>query len=235
MEPRPSVWLPDTGMSDFYLGPWRIQPAQFKIIGPDETVVSVEPKVMQVLLCLAQHQGDVVSRDRLMETVWPDAIIVDDTLTRCISQLRKIFGETPAEPRFIETIRTRGYRLLVPVQPAAKSLPAVRAAVRVRRVHRSHRGVWAAALIALVLVVYGLGWVSGARQPRPLFVQDEPVPLGNTFVFFDSLEAQRRLHQQPDFSFSKPSVSFREGAAMMRKLADDTVFVWHSDPNAASD
>ena len=80
-------------------------------------VVQVEPKIMQVLVCLARSPGEVVSKDALIEAVWPRTSATDDVLARAISELRKAFGDDSKSPRVIETIRKGGYRLLAPVSP----------------------------------------------------------------------------------------------------------------------
>src|SRR6516162_10271776 len=51
-----------------------------------------------------------------MRAVWADTFVTDDVLTRCISELRRAFGEDAKEPRVIETIPRSGYRLLAAVQ-----------------------------------------------------------------------------------------------------------------------
>ena len=65
---------------------------------------------MQVLVCLAERAGQVVPKDRLMRTVWPDTFVGDDVLTRSISELRRVFGDDAKEPRVIQTIPKSGYR-----------------------------------------------------------------------------------------------------------------------------
>ncbi len=82
---------------------------------------------MQVLLCLAQQNGKVTSKERLMRSVWPDTFVTDQVLTHAIWQLRQAFGGSPKEGDFIQTIPRGGYRLVVPVRPA-KSIPALREA-----------------------------------------------------------------------------------------------------------
>ena len=77
-------------------------------------MVRLEPKVMQVLVCLADNGGEVVSREELIARVWPDVFVTDDVLHRAIRELRRIFGDSSSHPRYIETIRKRGYRLMVP-------------------------------------------------------------------------------------------------------------------------
>ncbi len=98
----------------FYVGRWLIQPWQNRIRGPEKTT-RVEPKVMDVLMCLARHSSEVVTRDHLLETVWPGTVVTDDVLTRSISELRKVFDDDPRHPSVIETIPKTGYRLIAPL------------------------------------------------------------------------------------------------------------------------
>ena len=83
---------------------------------------------MEVLVCLAQNAGKPVSKEQFMSSVWAGTVVTDDVLSRCISELRKIFGDSPKKSRYIETIRKRGYRLVQPVEfpaPVAEAVPDV--------------------------------------------------------------------------------------------------------------
>jgi Tol biopolymer transport system component/DNA-binding winged helix-turn-helix (wHTH) protein len=73
-------------------------------------------KTLQVLLVLVSHQDHVVSREALLEWVWPDTMPTDDVLTQAIAQLRKAFGDDRDAPKYLETIAKGGYRLIAPVQ-----------------------------------------------------------------------------------------------------------------------
>ena len=100
---------------DFHVGDsHRVDPSLNRVTGPAGTI-RLEPKVMQVLLCLAADAGQVVLKERVMRTVWPDTFVGDDVLTRCISELRRVFGDDIKEPRFIQTIPKSGYRLIAGV------------------------------------------------------------------------------------------------------------------------
>lgn len=99
---------------------FSVDPREGTVAGPGGTV-RLEPKVMEVLAVLSRHPGRVVSRVELMETVWPDVIVTEHTLSRCIYQLRlelgKIGGKTgQADYNPIETLPKRGYRLLACVE-----------------------------------------------------------------------------------------------------------------------
>ncbi len=100
----------------FSVGQCRVVPAR-NVIARGENRVSLEPKVMQVLLGLKMRSGDVVERITLLDEIWNDDEAADDSLTRAISLLRKAFGRLD-EGSYIETIPKRGYRL-VPTGPDA--------------------------------------------------------------------------------------------------------------------
>ena len=72
---------------------------------------------MGVLVCLAsQPGGELVSKDELLRTVWPATFVSDDVLTRSISELRRVFEDDARQPKFIQTIPKRGYRLVAPLE-----------------------------------------------------------------------------------------------------------------------
>jgi len=110
--------LPSTtaGAADFRLGPWLVQPPLNRISGPGGEH-TLEPRMMHVLVCLAADPGRLLTRQELLETVWHDAIVGEEALTRSVSRLRDAFGDESKAPRFIETIRGGGYRLLTAPEP----------------------------------------------------------------------------------------------------------------------
>src|SRR5215471_17660734 len=103
---------------EFRLGVWLVAP-KLNSISRNGKTFRLEPKVMQVLVCLAEA-ADVVPKEKLMSTVWAGTFVTDDVLTRSISELRKVFEDDPKNPRYIQTIPKGGYRLMVPAeQPAS--------------------------------------------------------------------------------------------------------------------
>ena len=100
--------------NSFRIGEFHVEPPLHSVSGPAGSV-SLEPKVMLVLVCLAEHGDQVVPKERLMRAVWPDTFVGDDVLTRAISELRRVFGDDVRNPRFIQTIPKSGYRLMAPV------------------------------------------------------------------------------------------------------------------------
>ena len=106
------------------VGSWIVDPSLNSMSSEGKTV-RLEPKVMGVLLCLAQRPGETLSKEQLFQAVWPNIIVTDDALKRCIAELRRAFDDNARNPHIIETISKRGYRLLASVSaPAAAAAPA---------------------------------------------------------------------------------------------------------------
>ena len=100
--------------SDFRVGPWTVRPS-LNTLSQNGTAARVEPKVMQVLVCLASHPYSAITKEEILKAVWPETFVSDDVLVRSVSELRRVFDDNAREPRFIETIPKRGYRLIAQV------------------------------------------------------------------------------------------------------------------------
>jgi TolB-like protein/DNA-binding winged helix-turn-helix (wHTH) protein/Tfp pilus assembly protein PilF len=153
---------------DFQLGPWLVQPSLNSIAGANQSK-RLEPKAMRVLVCLSNHAGEVVTKERLLAEVWPDTFVTDDVLLRCISELRKALEDDAREPRFIQTITKSGYRIIAAVTPAAAAAPQknghAEAAPGV-----SGRRLWVGALgaVTLLALLLGAGYLAWQRfRPSP--------------------------------------------------------------------
>jgi len=106
------------------VGSWIVDPS-LNSMSCEGRAVRLEPKVMGVLMCLAQHPGETLSKEQLFQAVWPNIIVTEDVLKRCIAELRRAFDDDARNPHIIETIAKRGYRLLAPVSAlAAATAPA---------------------------------------------------------------------------------------------------------------
>jgi DNA-binding winged helix-turn-helix (wHTH) protein len=101
----------------FRLDGFLVDPQRNRVTGPDGET-ALQPKVIDVLCALADRHGEVLSRSELIDLVWGREFGADESLTRAISQLRKTFDDTRGEPRVIETIPKRGYRLIAQPLPA---------------------------------------------------------------------------------------------------------------------
>ncbi len=108
----------------FLLGEWTVEPLAGCVSKPGQRL-HVEPKLMDVLLCLVAADGETVSRDQLLSQVWQGVVVSEEALTRAISELRSLLGDTAKEKRYIRTLPKRGYCLIMPAVPlsAATSSP----------------------------------------------------------------------------------------------------------------
>ena len=141
-------------------------------------MVRLPPKVFAVLRLLVAQAGQLVTKEALLEAVWPEAVVSDAVLTSCMGELRKVLGETAQAPRFIQTVHRRGYRFI-------GHLPSVATAVLPPAPASPPRGVAAPSLLVgrereLTLLHQWLERVrQGARQT--VFLTGEP-GLGKTTV-----------------------------------------------------
>ncbi|MDH4313910.1 MAG: winged helix-turn-helix domain-containing protein [Gammaproteobacteria bacterium] len=98
----------------FQLGDWQVLPDR-GLLRQGDTELHVEPLPMDVLVVLASQQGDVVSKDQLVEAVWHGRPVSDEVITRCISVIRRSLGDDAKAPVFVENVPRRGYRLKLPI------------------------------------------------------------------------------------------------------------------------
>src|SRR5262245_45519492 len=107
----------------FQLGGMTVRPSTREIVFAGGREV-IEPRVMEVLLVLARAQGEVVSRDRLVEECWEGRVVSEDAINRVISRVRRLSNLTSGRDFTLETIPKVGYRLAagaaadVPADPA---------------------------------------------------------------------------------------------------------------------
>jgi TolB-like protein/DNA-binding winged helix-turn-helix (wHTH) protein/tetratricopeptide (TPR) repeat protein len=99
----------------FQVGSWRVDPS-LNTISRNGATTHLAPKVMEVLVCLARHADETLPKEKLLQEVWPGTFVTDDALKRCILELRRVFEDDAREPRVIQTIPKRGYRLVAPVE-----------------------------------------------------------------------------------------------------------------------
>jgi adenylate cyclase len=113
---------------EFRVGEWLVEP-DLNSITRANIKTSVEPKVIEVLAFLADHPGEVLSKNQIMQAVWPDTFVSKEVLRYSISELRKAFNDDAKNPRIIQTIARRGYRLIAEV--ASNTTSASRGSIAV--------------------------------------------------------------------------------------------------------
>lgn len=108
-------------------GPFEFNPSTYRL-RRDGVDVPLEPKAFEVLRLLVEHAPAVVDKAVLFDVVWHDVAVTDNALTRVVAQLRKALDDDAKNPRYIETVATRGYRLVVDVRTGVAAAPRGRPA-----------------------------------------------------------------------------------------------------------
>ena len=193
----------------YAFGPFRVDPEKELLLRQDETV-PIAPKAFQVLLVLIRHNKQVVTKDDLMKTIWPDTFVEEANLSRNVFLLRKALGESPQDHQYIVTVPGRGYRFAEDVQLVPdRELSVVAAShssVEVRMEETRPWG-WIAAGAVLLAVVAAGAWKLLAHRP-PILTEKDTIVLAEFTnstgdpVFDDTLRQGLavQLEQTPYFS-----------------------------------
>jgi DNA-binding winged helix-turn-helix (wHTH) protein len=173
---------PADGMSagEYSFGPFRLDVRKRRLWKGDQ-IVALTPKALDTLLALVQRAGQVVDRDDLLQIVWPDTFISEETLTQNIATIRRALGDSSEHPRYIVTIPRRGYRFIdavtsgpvdaiPPVATSEPSRPEWPAhAVDVVPSRRRPLLIGGTLVAMMVSVGLGLTYYLRARGPEPTF------------------------------------------------------------------
>ncbi len=179
----------------YEFGLFRLDPAEHSLRRDGERV-RLEPRLFETLLALVEQSGHLVEKEELVKRVWPGVIVGEGSLARNIYDLRKVLGDDPKKPRYIETIPRVGYRFIASVtvlqldqfeaeaRPNARGDPGVEAASAilgsepvaalgaahyVAQTRRPRR--WMLAMVLAVALLGGVGfliYLLASERPRPI-------------------------------------------------------------------
>src|SRR5262252_3893587 len=79
-------------------------------------LLRLEPRVFDLLVYLVQHPGRTVTKEELLEQLWPNQFVTDDSLTTAVAQVRRALHDTGQAQRYIQTVRRRGYRFIASIE-----------------------------------------------------------------------------------------------------------------------
>ena len=108
--------------TEFQFGDWQISP-DANLVSNGDARTQLEPRAMAVLRYLCRHPGAVIPAEEILQACWGSNEMGDNPVHKAITQLRRAFGDSSTEPRYIETIRKRGYRAIAPVVRLASATP----------------------------------------------------------------------------------------------------------------
>src|SRR6185295_12455819 len=112
-------------LDQFYeFGPFRLDRVK-RLLWRGGELVSLSPKAFDTLLALIEKRGELLDKETLMQTLWPDSFVEETNLTVKISQLRRALGELPHEHQYIVTVPGRGYKFVADVRTLKNELSTV--------------------------------------------------------------------------------------------------------------
>lgn len=170
------------------VGHWTVEPNLNQLSRSGQTV-RLEPKVMSLLVHLADRSGQVVTREALLSALWPTVVVGDDSLSQAITKLRKALEDDPDQPVYIQTVAKKGYRLVATVTPLSPANPLAAA----RR--RPHAYLIAAAATLALVAATGLWWKAGehtAGSPDLQRIADASEPPTIAIAPFEALGAENQ-------------------------------------------
>lgn len=218
--------------SRFQVGPWLADPAANELVRDGETV-RVEPKMIEVLVALAERPGETVTRDDLLERVWPGMVVTEDALSGAVSKLRRVLGDDARQPRFIETIPRTGYRLVAPVTPAA-DLTAALPEVGERPAPRPRPRLLLAALGLAGLLA--LAWALQREAASPAAATVRPVTRSAGVERYPDLDTSgkrlafaARSRDSTFYHLFVQDLDTETPLQLTRTRADDIYPVWNPD------
>src|SRR5256885_2564595 len=188
---------------------YRIDAVHRTVTSPGGRVVRLEPKAFDLLLYFAEHPEETLSRERLIADVWGGKFVTDDAVMVAVYALRQAFQDDSRSPRFVETIRGRGYRWIATAS----------ATVEPQRTRTRSLVVAWAALIAGGFAV--LVWaVMRPAQPMPSIARtNELVRAHARGLFFSERTTRKDLEEaraefrkaiQVDGRFAEPHAALAE-------------------------
>lgn len=104
---------------EYRIGTWRVRPELNRLESETGEVRDLEPKTMDVLSCLLEQAGEVLSSEQILDVVWPKGYGDIGMVKKRIAQIRNALGDDARHPKYIETLNKRGYRIIAPVRSQA--------------------------------------------------------------------------------------------------------------------
>jgi DNA-binding winged helix-turn-helix (wHTH) protein/TolB-like protein len=147
------------------IGDWCVDP-NAGLVSRGAEAVRLEARTLRLLIDLAEHAGEVVSLDDLLDRVWAGVIVTPDSVYQAVASLRRLLGDDPRRPRYIATVPRLGYRLVAKVEPWIDDPPPAAAAPPAP----DRRVLVAAGLTGVAALAIAGGLALGGRRPAPVSV-----------------------------------------------------------------
>jgi DNA-binding winged helix-turn-helix (wHTH) protein/TolB-like protein len=211
----------------FTIGEWEVLPGK-GILRRGEVEERPEPKVFDVLISLAKRDGNLTTRDDLIDDVWDGRPIGDEPINRCLSQLRGHLGDRDRPHQYVETLQRRGYRLMKPVElhepSGAPELSSELSAgsgpsLRLWKIVAAVMALGFLATIALTMRPLGSG--TELRSIAILPIDNLSGDISNQYIV-DGIKnvLARRLSEIPDLVIKNTRVTYDEEPSQIAELLE---------------
>jgi DNA-binding winged helix-turn-helix (wHTH) protein/TolB-like protein/Tfp pilus assembly protein PilF len=201
-------------LKGFTIGEWDVLPGR-GVLRRGEHEERPEPKVFAVLLSLACRDGELVTRDELVDEVWDGRPTSDEPVNRCLSQLRGHLNDRAKPHEYVETLQRRGYRLMKPVElhhqlvsPALREAETSRgASPRLWRIVAALMALGFLATIALTMRPWGAD--NEIRSIAVMPIENLSGDPANQYIV-DGIKnvLARRLSEAPELTIKNTRVSY---------------------------
>jgi len=197
------------------IGDWCVNPTSGQISRDGETA-QLEVRTLRLLLCLAEHAGEVVSIDELLKQVRSGVAVSPDSVYQAVASLRRQLGDDPKQPIYIATVPRLGYRMVAAVSAwEDETTRAPSPALSRRRMPLGSGVMWAGGAVCLVLAVAFVIYGTGARKNHGASIGVLPfLDLTDNMsheIFADGMTEEMidKLSKIPGFRVAAPRTSFQ--------------------------
>ncbi|MEO8129953.1 MAG: winged helix-turn-helix domain-containing protein [Bryobacteraceae bacterium] len=204
----------------YRFGPYRLD-ATDRLLYKDSDLIPLPPKVVDTLLMLVTHHGNVLGKDEMLKQLWPDTFVEDGTLTQYISLLRKALGD---QGKWVENIPRRGYRFMASVEEVRDEITAGSPRPKTLLLTRRNVGL----TVVLIIIASGVAWryVPRASPIRSIAVLPFLNLSGNsTFDYIGDGLSEELTHALA--GLEGISVAARTSAAQFRTRNEDVRKIGH--------
>ncbi|MDX2477403.1 MAG: winged helix-turn-helix domain-containing protein [Gammaproteobacteria bacterium] len=157
----------------FFIGDWKVSPTEGLLLRGDD-VVHIEPKAMELLVYLAQRQGEVVAREDIEKDVWGGTLVSYDSITSTVIKLRKALQDNAKEPDYIATIPKRGYELIASV--GEQEDPGTHEGTQSIGLQNTNKSTWYFLFAGFLVVAVGVAWFALSASVDPVLIDESNVP-----------------------------------------------------------
>lgn len=107
----------------YHFGPFTLDRGSYRLL-KGAAPLTLPPKVLDLLFLLVSRPSSLVTKEDILQALWPDVAVTDNAITQVVSDLRQALGDSTASPAYVQTVPRRGYRFVAAVEVVQAPAPA---------------------------------------------------------------------------------------------------------------